>query len=119
MAVTYAVSGLVRSVAGDKRAHYATLTAGGGGTYTTDGDSVLASALALSALDSVSLEALQTTGATATAFQARAVISSDKKSFLVRLHANNAAPGPTVIDPQAAAAQNVAGLTLTLTAIGR
>lgn len=110
MAVTFAVTNLLRDVTGSKREHRGTITATG--TNTAGGDAVTPQQFGLTVLESLQLSP-QYNGTLA--FQARYVPSTGKIIFF----GTNAAPGAAVADPEVTAGTTVSTYAAEFTAKGR
>src|SRR5687767_12553041 len=110
MALTFAVTNLKRSVAGDKRVHYGTITATG--TNTAGGDAVTPAALGLSVVDS--LELTPSDNGTLV-FEAKYIKSSGKIKFF----GTNATPGAAVGDPEVTAGTTLSTYAMDFVATGR
>lgn len=115
MAVTWAVSGLERTVDGNVRVHRGLLTATG--TTSDDGDAIAASALALSVLSDLVITSpfVDSTSNPELAYQARYNPASGKIVFF----GTNAIPGAAVADPQITDGTTVTNYSARFVAYGR
>src|SRR5262245_14640056 len=96
MAVTYAITNLVRDFTMARRFNSGTATATG--TYSAGGDSITAAALGLAVIDSFDVG--PAVEGTPLKFDVRPVIAANKQSVAIQLFGTNAGPGPAVPDPQ-------------------
>ena len=115
MAVTGAVSGLTRAVAGSKRVHRGLITATG--TTTDDGDAITAAALGLTVIEDLVITSpfVDSTSNPVLAYQARYNPASGKIVFF----ATNATPGAAVADPQITDGSTVTNYSARFQATGR
>lgn len=118
MALTFAVTELVRNVTGNVRAHYGTITATG--TNTADGDSITAAALGLGRIFDLqpSTPAVDSVSSPAAAFQVRFIPASTQLSGKLTFWGTNAAPGAAVADPEVTAGTTLTGNTFRFVAYG-
>lgn len=110
MAITFAVTNLKRSVAGDKRVHFGTLTATG--TNSAGGDAVTPASMGLSVIDSLELSPSDNG---TLVFEAKYIKSSGKIKFF----ATNATPGAAVADPEVTAGTSLSTYAMDFVASGR
>lgn len=110
MAVTFAVTNLVKDVSGSKRLHRGTITATG--TTTAAGDAIAPTAVGLTSLESLQLSPSYNG---TLVFQARYVPSTGKIIFF----GTNAVPGAAVADPEVTAGTTVSTYACEFTAMGR
>lgn len=119
MAITFAVTQLVRNVPGALREHTGLITATG--TNTADGDTLTAAALGLSNITDLTLTtpAVDSTASPAAAYQARFIPNAGGASGKITFWGTNAAPGAAVADPEVTAGTTLTGYSFRFRALGR
>jgi hypothetical protein len=119
MALTFALSGLRRNVAGDTREHVGLLTLTG--TNTADGDTITAASLGLELIYDLqpSTPAVDSTSSPALGYQVRFIPAANQLSGKVTFWGTNAVPGAAVADPEVTAGTTLTNYSFRFRAIGR
>jgi hypothetical protein len=119
MALTFAVTELVRNVVGNQRQHSGLITATG--TNTANGDAVTAAQLGLGLVYDLqpSTPAVDSTTDPAAAFQVRFIPATTQLSGLVTFWGTDATPGAAVADIEVTAGTTLTGYSFRFVAYGR
>lgn len=119
MALTFAVTGLVRNVSGNQRQHSGLVTVTG--TNTANGDAITAAQLGMELLYDLqpSTPAVDSTSNPAAAYQVRFIPAANQLSGLVTFWGTDATPGAAVADPEVTAGTTLTNYTFRFVAYGR